>query len=81
MWWQWMGRWATSTTSSSTRTTWQIRYLVIDTSNWMGGKWVAVSPSSVTHIEWAKRSVTVGLTREEIKTSPRSKRRTFRRTS
>ena len=50
--------------------TWQIRYLVIDTSNWMGGKWVAISPSSVTHIEWAKQSVTVGLTRDEIKSSP-----------
>ena len=24
--------------------TWQIRYLVVDTSNWMGGKWVAISP-------------------------------------
>ena len=49
---------------------WQIRYLVVDTSNWLGGKWVAVSPSSVTHVEWAKRSVTLGLTREEIRTSP-----------
>ena len=35
--------------------TWQIRYLVIDTSNWLGGKWVAVSPTSVTGIEWAQR--------------------------
>ena len=50
--------------------TWQVRYLVIDTSNWLGGKWVAVAPSSVTHIEWAKQTVTVGLTRDEIRTSP-----------
>ena len=50
--------------------TWQIRYLVIDTSNWLGGKWVAVSPSAVTGVEWAKQSVTLGLTREEIRSSP-----------
>jgi hypothetical protein len=50
--------------------TWAIRYLVIDTSNWLGGKWVAVSPASLTGIEWAKQSVTLGLTRDEIKNSP-----------
>ena len=50
--------------------TWQTRYLVIDTSNWMGGKWVAVSPSAVTGIEWAKQSVTLGLTQDEIRNSP-----------
>ena len=50
--------------------TWDIRYLVIDTSNWLGGKWVAVSPLSVTGIEWAKQSVTLGLTQDEIKHSP-----------
>jgi hypothetical protein len=50
--------------------TWQIRYLVIDTSNWLGGKWVAVSPASVTGIEWAKQSVTLGLTKDEISNSP-----------
>ena len=51
-------------------TTWQIRYVVIDTSNWMGGKWVAVSPASVTGVDWAGQSVTIGLTRDEIKNSP-----------
>lgn len=50
--------------------TWQIRYLVVDTSNWLGGKWVAVSPAAVTGIEWAKQSVTLGLTQDEIKNSP-----------
>ena len=43
---------------------------MIDTSNWLGGKWVAVSPSDVTGIEWAKQSVTLGLTQDEIKNSP-----------
>ena len=50
--------------------TWQIRYLVIDTSNWMGGKWVAVSPAAVTGIEWSEQRVLMGLTQDEIRTSP-----------
>src|SRR5688500_20133218 len=50
--------------------TWAIRYLVIDTSNWLGGKWVAVSPAAVTGVEWAERSVTLGLTRDESRNSP-----------
>ena len=50
--------------------TWQVRYLVVDTSNWMGGKWVAISPASVTRVEWADQRIQVSLTREEIKSSP-----------
>ena len=50
--------------------TWQIRYLVVDTSNLFGGKWVAISPASVTRIEWADQRVHVSLTQDEIKNSP-----------
>src|SRR5215207_1899401 len=50
--------------------TWQVRYLVVDTSNWMGGKWVAISPASVTKVEWADQRIQVALTRDEIKSSP-----------
>jgi hypothetical protein len=50
--------------------TWQLRYLVVDTSNWLGGKWVAVSPTSVTRIDWSNREVYVSLTRAEIRDSP-----------
>jgi len=42
----------------------------VDTSNWMGGKWVAISPASVTRVEWADQRIQVSLTREEIKSSP-----------
>ena len=49
---------------------WQIRYLVVDTSNWLGGKWVAVSPSSVTRVDWSNREVYVSLTRAQIRDSP-----------
>jgi hypothetical protein len=47
---------------------WEIRYLVVDTSNWMGGKWVAISPASVTRVEWAEQRI-YGSTR---RTSPRT---------
>ena len=50
--------------------TWQVRYLVVDTSNWMGGKWVAISPTSVTKVEWADQRIQVALTKDEIKSSP-----------
>ena len=50
--------------------TWQIRYLVIDTSNWLGGKWVAVAPASVKRIDWSNREVHMALTRAEIRESP-----------
>ena len=51
-------------------TTWQIRYLVVDTSNLFGGKWVAIAPASVTRIDWADQRVHVALTQDEIKSSP-----------
>ena len=49
---------------------WQIRYLVVDTSNWLGGKWVAISPASVTQVEWAEQRIHVSLTQDEIRNSP-----------
>jgi hypothetical protein len=50
--------------------TWQVRYLVVDTSNWMGGKWVAISPGSVTRVEWSEQRIYVDLTQDEIRNSP-----------
>jgi len=47
-----------------------IRYLVIDTSNWIGGKEVAVSPSVIHKIDWEERDVWVDATRAAIKDSP-----------
>ena len=49
---------------------WAIRYLVVDTSNWMGGKWVAISPQSVTRVEWSEQRIYLGLTQDEIRSSP-----------
>jgi sporulation protein YlmC with PRC-barrel domain len=50
---------------------WGIRYLVVDTSNWIGGKWVAISPSVLCDIDWVNGKVEVGITRDAVKNSPR----------
>ena|SRR5579872_6384980 len=47
-----------------------IRYLVVDTSNWIGGKEVAVSLDVIREIDWQERDVWVDATRAAIKDSP-----------
>jgi hypothetical protein len=50
--------------------TWQVRYLVVDTSNWIGGKSVLISSTVVDAIDAPNRTVRVRLTRDEIERSP-----------
>jgi hypothetical protein len=50
---------------------WTIRYMVVDTRNWLPGRKVLVPPSWIDSVHWAERSVTVDLTREGIKGSPK----------
>lgn len=49
---------------------WEIRYLVIDTSNWWGGKKVLVAPHWASRISWSDSKVHVDLSRQAIKKSP-----------
>lgn len=49
---------------------WAIRYMVVDTRNWLPGRKVLVSPSWITGVSWSQNQVTVDLTREQIKNSP-----------
>ena len=50
--------------------TWAIRYLVIDTKNWWGGKKVLISPQWIDRISWDESKVFVNLSKERIKQSP-----------
>lgn len=50
--------------------TWSIRYLVVDTSNWWMGHKVLVSPEWIGSLNWADSTVSVDLTREQIKAAP-----------
>ena len=49
---------------------WEIRYAVVDTRNWLPGRLVLVSPRSIKSVDWNDRRAHVGLTREAVKASP-----------
>jgi len=49
---------------------WTIRYLAIDTRNWLPGKTVIVSPQWITAIDWAQRKVHLNLSRDGVEHSP-----------
>ena len=50
--------------------TWKVAYLVVDTSNWVGGKSVLVSPTAIVNVDVEKQEIRVRLTRKEIEKSP-----------
>ena len=50
--------------------TWEVRYLVIDTSNWWPDKKVLVSPDWANRVSWAEGEVSVEMPRQKIKNSP-----------
>jgi hypothetical protein len=50
--------------------TWFIRYIVVDTRNWLPGRKVLISPQWVEKISWAVHKVHIDLLRDNIKNSP-----------
>jgi hypothetical protein len=50
--------------------TWAIRYLIVDTENWLAGRKVLVSPPWIDHITWSESTVFVNLSSDAIKNSP-----------
>ena len=48
---------------------WRIRYLVVDTSNWIGGRSVIVLTESVTRVDKARGLLHVDATRDQIRNS------------
>jgi hypothetical protein len=50
--------------------TWALRYLVVDTRNWLPGRKVLVSPRWIDSIQWANEKVYVNLDSEAVKDSP-----------
>ncbi len=49
---------------------WVIRYLVVDTRNWLPGKHVIIPPDWIKEISWSKSEVMVDVSKETIKNSP-----------
>jgi len=49
---------------------WVIRYIVVDTSAWLGGREVLISPYSIAQPDWAGRVLPARITKQQIKDSP-----------
>ena len=49
---------------------WVIRYLVVETGNWLSSRKVLISPISIPHPDWPGKELSVSITREQVKNSP-----------
>lgn len=49
---------------------WTIRYIVVDTRNWLPGKKVVVSPQWLRWVDWGAQKIGLDLPRERIENSP-----------
>ncbi len=49
---------------------WVVRYFVVDASSWLASRKVLISPISVHHPDWLKRTLPVSITKEQVKNSP-----------
>ncbi|MDQ3250293.1 MAG: PRC-barrel domain containing protein, partial [Chloroflexota bacterium] len=51
-------------------TDWTIRYLVVDTGNWLPGKQVLVAPDWIDQVDWNGSRIYIKMTQAQIKRSP-----------
>ena len=51
-------------------TTWAIRYIIVDTSNWWLGHQVLIAPQWIQDVSWSDVTVSVNLTRQAVKDAP-----------
>jgi len=49
---------------------WAIRYLVVDTRNWLPGKHVVIPPQWIKDVNWSERVVNVDVTRDTMQGAP-----------
>ncbi|MBN1310426.1 MAG: PRC-barrel domain-containing protein [Anaerolineae bacterium] len=49
---------------------WTIRYLVVDTGNWLSGRRVLLSPLALEQPDWNNQSIPVKLTGKQVELSP-----------
>jgi uncharacterized protein YrrD len=50
--------------------TWTIRYLVVETGNWLSNRKVLISPEALLHCDWENEIFPVNLTKGQIEKSP-----------
>jgi hypothetical protein len=49
---------------------WVVRYLIVDTGSWLSSRKVLISPISVRHPDWLKRTLPLSITKEQVRNSP-----------
>lgn len=49
---------------------WKIRYIVVDTGNWLPGRQVAIKPDWVSHVSWNGQSIVVSVSKGEVSEAP-----------
>jgi len=49
---------------------WVVRYLIVDTGNWLSGRVVLISTQAIVAADWDNKIFSVNLTKEQIKNSP-----------
>jgi hypothetical protein len=50
--------------------TWGIRWMVVDTRNWLPGKRVVIATSWVDQVSWSEREVVLNVSREAVEAGP-----------
>jgi uncharacterized protein YrrD len=50
--------------------TWTVRYLVVETGNWLNGRKVLIAPQALLTPDWMNEIFPINLTKEKIKNSP-----------
>jgi hypothetical protein len=50
--------------------TWALRYVIIDTRNWLPGKCVILSTAWVKRVDWGLRKLEIGLRMQQIRDAP-----------
>lgn len=49
---------------------WVVRYLVVDTGNWLTGWRVLIAPFAFREADWRTEKILVSLTRDQVRNSP-----------
>jgi hypothetical protein len=50
--------------------TWAVRYLIVETGDWLVRRAVMISPISVVHADWQAKRLDVALTKKQVANSP-----------
>ncbi len=51
-------------------TTWKMRWLVVDTGDWLPGRQVLIHPTALGQVDWKREVLPVHLTKKQVEDSP-----------